>query len=47
MKGWLGNDIIKRPPTVVLHSAAFKCYVLLMSTGVQGLTVKGARENRI
>lgn len=29
MKGWVDNDIIKRPPTVVLHSAAFKCCMLL------------------
>lgn len=45
MKGWVGNDIIKRLPTVVLHSAAFKCCMLLMSTGVQGLTVEGAKSH--
>lgn len=28
-EGWVDNDITERPPTVVLHSAAFKYCMLL------------------
>lgn len=28
-EGWVGNDVIKRPPTVASHSAAFQWCMLL------------------
>lgn len=40
MKGWVDNDAIKRLPTVVLHSAAFKCCILLRALEYRGLQSK-------